>query len=275
MRIEQSPLLQRYLWLIHGFCSPGRDHAHPHEDNFSFNCGSPAQVLSARHRACGTLDLQAEQLTFVYQEHGTRILCVTVEDCGAGSLPERERLGPADGLYTSIPHVPLGILVADCLPVFVADTRRRRVGLVHSGWRGTYGNIVGRLLAQWRGEGALMEDIAVWIGPGIGLCCFEVGSEVLEAFTQRYPEWEHYGKWDRPRPAKDHPPVSGAGRIDLKSIVLQQLLREGIPSERIDISPACTMCGDGYFSYRRDGAGFGHNMAVMALRGNGCGTMSD
>ncbi len=276
MRIEQSELLSQLDWLIHGFCSPGTD-AVPNEDDFfaancSYQCGDPEAVFAARQKACANLGLNAYDLVFVYQEHGTKVCQVSETHRGAGATPECERLGPADALSTDQPGVPLGILVADCLPVFVADRKRRRAGLIHSGWRGSHGDIVGGVLRQWIETGSSPEDLLVWIGPGIGFCCFEVGAEVLEAFAIDYPDWMDLlrdGVLNQNPPngknamKSEHVP---AGFVNLPELVQRQLLRCKLPPENIDIANQCTKCGSGYFSYRRDGAGKGHNMAVMAIR---------
>ncbi len=262
MNIDTSERLSEFDWLTHGFFSPGAGSSNAKMDNCSFQCGAAETVLSARRNACGSLAVDAANLTFVYQEHGIEIVCVEEKDRGAGADPSRERLGPADGLYTESPGVPLGILVADCLPVFIADPERRRVGLLHSGWRSTHGDISGALVERWVTGGASPKELVAWIGPGIEKCCFEVGGEVLEAFAERYPEWQDTLVWRTG--ARTQEP--GAGTIDLKEIVLRQLLRRGLEPSRVEVSRHCTMCGAGYFSYRRDGPGVGHNMAVMMVR---------
>lgn len=262
MHIDQSKRLSEIDWLAHGFFSPGPNSSNTKMDNCSFQCGEAETVLAARRDACRSLAVNAESLTFVYQEHGIEIVPVDEGDRGAGADPDRERLGPADGLCTESAGVPLGILVADCLPVFIADPKRRRVGLLHSGWRGTHGDIAGALVERWFGKGNSPRELVAWIGPGIESCCFEVGGEVLEAFAERYPKWQDTLMWKKERPTRE----PGAGTIDLKEIVSRQLLRRGLEPSRIEISKHCTMCGDGYFSYRRDGPGVGHNMAVMTIR---------
>lgn len=267
MRIERSRLLAPYTWFQHGFCSPGPNSVDPRPQDFSLQSGQESAVLTARQDACKRLDIDASHLTFVYQEHGTTILRVTAQDRGAGADPSKERLGPADGLYTDELSVPMGVLVADCLPVFVVDTHLRRAGLVHSGWRGTHGNIIAALLERWCKDGSDADDLHVWVGPGIGACCFETGEEVLEAFAERYPRWHDVvvrGASERPD-SEGHNPV---GTVDLKTVMRRQLQEFGVPGAHIDVSPACTKCGRGYFSYRRDGPGKGHNLAVAALQGD-------
>ena len=265
MQIERSEFLSQLNWLTHGFFSPGSENhpcgESPHPDNFSFVCGPKEQVLDARMRACSELGIDTRELIFVNQQHGSVICCATQNQRGAGATPDRERLGPADALYTDESRVPLAILVADCLPLFLVDRRRRRVGLVHSGWRGTYEGIAHRFLDRWIQEGSQIGDLVAWLGPCIAACCFEVGSEVLECFQTRYPHWAHFLQFN-----PDIHEGPGAGYIDLRGMVQEQLRQAGLTSRQIDVSDTCTMCGRGYFSYRRDGSGKGHNMAVMALR---------
>jgi YfiH family protein len=83
-------------------------------------------------------------------------------------------------------------MVADCLPVLLADRGGRVVGAAHCGWRGLAGQQGGGALeALWQAiapqvaatpEAAAQQTLA-WLGPCIGPQAFEVGPEVREAFV--------------------------------------------------------------------------------------------
>jgi copper oxidase (laccase) domain-containing protein len=81
------------------------------------------------------------------------------------------RAPKGDGLMTDRPGVLLAIQTADCIPVLVADRKRRAVAAFHSGWRGTVRRIVESGIGRMRLEyGSRPEDLVAAIGPGIGPC---------------------------------------------------------------------------------------------------------
>jgi YfiH family protein len=81
---------------------------------------------------------------------------------------------------TDVPGLLLGIQTADCIPVLVADRKRRVVAAFHAGWRGTVKRIVESGVGRMRLDfGSRPEDLIAAIGPGIGPCCYAVGEETL------------------------------------------------------------------------------------------------
>ena len=101
----------------------------------------------------------------------------------------RAASGPleADGLMTDEPGLLLGVQTADCIPVLVADRKRRAVAAFHAGWRGTVKRIVETGVGRMRLEfGSRPEDLIAAIGPGIGPCCYAVGEEVLSEFESQF-----------------------------------------------------------------------------------------
>lgn len=147
-------------------------------------------------------------------------------------------LEQADGQVTAIPGVAATVLVADCLPVAIAGPGA--VAMLHAGWRGLAAGILARgaRLVAAAGGGPLHATI----GPGIGVCCFEVGDEVREAFPR-------------------HAAAQRARHLDLKAIASAELLDAGV--EHVDDCGLCTACEPGlFFSHRRDGARTGRQAGV-------------
>jgi len=95
--------------------------------------------------------------------------------------------GDGDALITAQPGLWLEIRTADCVPILIVDTERRVVAAVHAGWRGTAAAIarvtVEEMRRKWDCQPA---DLAVAIGPSIGVCCFEVGEEVAGQFPGHF-----------------------------------------------------------------------------------------
>ena len=135
--------------------------------------------------------------------------------------------GEADALFTTRADLPLTVATADCFPVAIEGDSG--VGLAHSGWRGAAAGVVPALVAAMEGAGMAPRRAAV--GPGIGPCCFEVGDEVVAALP-------------------GHRATTGWGT---QSVDLPAAIAAGLSSLEVWRAGACTRCGAGYHSYRRDG----------------------
>ncbi len=95
----------------------------------------------------------------------------------------------ADALVTRERGVLLAVQTADCIPILLADTKNRAVAAIHSGWRGTLRRIAEKTIGRMQMEfGTRPADLIAAIGPGIGGCCYEVGSQVAKEFESQFPE---------------------------------------------------------------------------------------
>jgi len=149
----------------------------------------------------------------------------------------------------------LGIQTADCLPVLVADKQRHVVAAFHAGWRGTLKGIVQRGIESMRQKfGSAAEDLVAAIGPGIGRCCFAVGTEVRALYTERFS----YAAEMFVTREKLH--------LDLVEANRRQLLSAGLSPESIFSWNECTSCQtDRFFSYRAERGKTGRMMAVIGI----------
>lgn len=159
----------------------------------------------------------------------------SVEQIHSAAVLVANRAGPAghgDALVTNSPGVMVSVRAADCFPILLADARNRAVAAVHAGWRGTAAHIITGTLREMRerfGTGAA--DVYAAVGPGIGVCCYEVGIDVARQFG-----------------------LGQAGRIDLAAANRGQLITAGVPNGHIEIMGGCTRCDARRFhSFRRDG----------------------
>jgi len=128
--------------------------------------GDPRSDLVARSRLCSVLDIP-EAWAVIDQIHGSDIVVAN----------RPGHLGEADGIMTSVPLLPVAVATADCVPVVLIGNRR--IAMIHAGWRGVAAGIVGEALRLMEEEGGPVS--AAVIGPHIGSCCYEVGSDVIEA----------------------------------------------------------------------------------------------
>jgi purine-nucleoside/S-methyl-5'-thioadenosine phosphorylase / adenosine deaminase len=148
----------------------------------------------------------------------------------------------------------LGIETADCLPLLLVDPVRRAVGAAHAGWRGTVKGVAPAAVAAMVAAGSRASDLVAALGPSIGVCCYEVGPDVEEAFGPSG------ARFFRPGPR-------GRAHVDVRAANRAQLLEAGLRDAAIHDVADCTFCTPGYFSYRRDGKGAGRMINFVGWRG--------
>jgi YfiH family protein len=173
------------------------------------------------------------------QVHGASVLLAT-EGMRAEGPVEADalvaRAARADGRRLAV-----GVRVADCVPVLVADVASGDVAAIHAGWRGVAAGIVGAALAELGGR-----QLVAAIGPCIESCCFEVGLEVSARLGFVVRE------------------AGGKAYVDLRAAVRAQLRTAGVEDARIDDVRGCTKHDARFHSFRRDGANSGRMLASIA-----------
>ena len=199
------------------------------------DCSGKAPSLVARRRFMSRCDAPYDDLACPKQVHGVSVIAVDEGARGRGAAGPDPGIAEADALITMTPGVPLGITVADCVPVYLYEARRQAVGLAHAGREGTRGGIVlstvGALEEQYR---VRPEDLVAVIGPSAGPDRYEVSGEIAE-------DWRMAGL-----------PATGR-HLDLWEANRQQLLQAGLKPENIEITAYCTIAGDLFYSYRATG----------------------
>ena len=194
-----------------------------------------------------------------WQVHGSDVRVVRDEPDARGPAGARGETEHCDALVTDAQRILVGVKTADCVPILLGDTRRRAVAAIHAGWRGTLALIIPKALERMREEyGSRAEDIRAAIGPAAGACCYEVGSEVIEAFRERFTDADELLT----------PTREGHALIDLQRANRKQLIGAGVSPERIHVAPFCTMCRtDLFFSYRREKSLHGRVGRLMSVVG--------
>jgi len=202
-------------------------------------------VEENRRRLAGALGHEPEDVVFALQVHGTRL--IHHPDPTRGSFcthtvqkePQDGEIAEADGHVLRDPGVAALVFVADCLPVALRGPKG--VAMVHAGWRGLAGGIVGAAAEA-------VEATAAAVGPGIGPCCYEVGEEVLEPFA---------GLGEG---------IAAERMLDLPEVARRLLERAGV--ERVELAGLCTSCEEElFFSHRRDEGRTGRQAGVAWLEG--------
>src|SRR4051794_24678305 len=257
------PGWKRIPWLWHGFSTRRRGVSRaycPEGDPGELNLGFTPD--DERDHVLRNRELLTEALTgngatplaTIRQIHSN--VLVVGGPASACSEPGRP-LGKGDGLMTDQPGVLLGIQTADCIPVLVADRRRRAVAAFHAGWRGTVKRIVESGIGRMRMEfGSRPEDLVAAIGPGILACCYAVGEEVFSEFESQFmygvelfrevydsdPVRKKYPMLFMTQRAPGHSAIGPRLHVDLVEANRRQLLAAGLRAEAIEVVGACTNC---------------------------------
>ena len=226
-------------------------------------------VFASRHLAltsdgelalAGALGVDA--IAMVTQVHGRTVTVVR----DAARIPERTT--KADALIGNAPATALAVRAADCVPLLLADHGSGAVAAVHAGWRGTAAGVATEAVAALGREfGTRPADIVAAIGPAIGPCCYEVGSELVDAFAAAGHDRQLIARWF-PTPA---PPRGSrtlpALRLDVAGANRDQLILAGVPEAQIFSCGLCTaMHLDVLTSYRAEGNAAGRIVAAIRPR---------
>jgi hypothetical protein len=288
IEIVQAPAWAAHSWLLHGFSTRTggvttayRPAQRAGELNLGFSAtDTPEHVLENRRRFL--LALGAEPLPEIVtlrQIHSSLIRRVGRAD--AVRVPSWK----GDGMMTGEPGILLAIQTADCIPVLVADVKKKAVAAFHAGWRGTLRRIVengvGRMRVEFRSR---PEDLIAVIGPGIGACCYAVGEEVRSEFVSQFayaprlfhevsdsdPIREKYPLLFLTARAPGHSNIGPSLHLDLMEANRRQLVDAGLRPEAITVVGDCTRCqGNRYFSYRAEQGFTGRMLSVVGIQNEG------
>lgn len=190
----------------------------------------PAAVAENRRIVAGRAALEPHQVVWMQQVHGCTVTTV--------SEPSAEPIPNTDALVTATPGLALAVLVADCVPVLLADETAGIVAAVHAGRRGVASGVVVEAVDAMRDLGARTERISAWLGPAICGTCYEVGPEIADQVTSVVPAAASTSR-------------GGGPALDLRRALSWVLESLGVAEVRT-IGP-CTAESAAHFSYRRDG----------------------
>jgi YfiH family protein len=279
------PAWEKMNWLWHGFSTRrgGLSRAYcaddaPRELNLGFTDEDDRDTVAQNRR----LFIEAVSgdastpLVDVRQIHSNLVLLASAADAS------RKRPREADGLMTDEPGLLLGVRTADCIPILVADRKRRAVAAFHAGWRGTVQRIVESGIGRMRLLfGSRPEDLVAAIGPGIGPCCYAVGEEVLSSFESQFAYARElfrevydsntvrikYPMLFMTQRAPGHSPIGPSLHLNLIEANRRQLLAAGLKPRAIHLIGGCTSCQpELFFSHRASQGQAGRMMSVIGIR---------
>ncbi|MDP2625170.1 MAG: polyphenol oxidase family protein [Candidatus Peregrinibacteria bacterium] len=213
--------------------------------NMSFDFGDRSDVLANRARMMELVGGELQNLISSYQTHGDHVYVYRT-----GEPIPNDEIEDFDAFVSDAVGVGFMVKVADCQPILLYEPVRSVVGLVHSGWKGSLKNIVGKTVRSMQSEfGAKPGDIMVGIGPSLGPCCAEFSNPEEELNEEAL----HY--------------LQPGNRVDFWALTKAQLQSEGVLLQNIETAEICTVCEkDRWFSYRGCDGDEGRFGAILGLR---------
>lgn len=215
--------------------------------NLSMHVGDQRQNVHAnRGAALAALGRPDAAWVSLRQVHGNALVEVTHQ---AGRSIE------ADGVWTRDRMAAVAVLVADCVPMLIAEENGRAVCAVHAGWRGTQARIAAEAVARLKKAGFPPNSLRVAVGPAIGPCCFEIGDEVADELAKVSGD------------VTDAVARGADGRVtaDLWALNHAFLVEAGVERTSIEVFRLCTACNPGFYSHRRDKGTTGRQAGIIAL----------
>lgn len=228
-----SPL-QDFDFLSHGFIIKSK------EQNLSTRVKK-----DTLRRLLKKISSEQKHLIVPQQVHGNG--CLTIKK---GEQLKKKYKG--DAIFTDRKDIFLTVWVADCLPIFLIEPKRKVVGLIHAGWRGTLLGIAEQAIRKAKNEfGCNPENFTLLFGPAIQRCCYETSEEIAILFD----------KDCLIRSCGESP------KLDLIFANLKQFLSCGVKREKVFVAKDCTCCDKEMFhSFRRDGDNAGRMVAFLGIK---------
>jgi YfiH family protein len=274
--LELAPF-KEFPWLVHGFSTrPGGSSLLDSGErvlNLGFTEWDTREAVQKNRKRFQSA-LATDNLTLVSLKQ--------FHSCVIRLFPSPAQEPPkGDGSLTITAGLLLAVQTADCVPILLVDPKKRVVAAIHAGWRGTLARIVEKGVGQMRMRfNSKPSDILAALGPAIGGCCYEVGTELVTSFSSQFANAEDW--FDEPRTGDEpnplqwlnmmppgHQPPPKNVRLDLRKANVTQLLAAGLADKNIYISDLCTVChSDLLFSYRKEADRSGRLMAVVGIRPN-------
>ncbi len=228
--------------------------------NMSFNGIDDEAVYKNRIELCHILNTNEDSMVATLQKHTTHFIEVNLNDGGKGIRDKQSAIEGYDAMYTKDSDLWLWSFHADCTPVILYCEDKKIVAEIHSGWKGTVNEIVGKLTHHLIvHEQCDPSSIFAYIGPAIEYRNFEAKDDIIQLVkTMSFDTSSFYTLKD-----------DGAYLLNSKGLIKQQLLNLGVLDDHIKVSPYCTIENDDmFFSYRKNKTPH-RNITLVKRKSNG------
>lgn len=237
---------QHHSWLGHFISSRHGGYSKPpfNSLNIGLHVGDKDEtVIENRKQLASMVGYQAGLSVFGNQTHSCTARIINQDDAGRGSFSTQSAFDQTDAFITQAKHVCLHVMMADCVPILIADIKTKTVAAIHAGWKGTVQQIALHTIHKMQKEfGCSPQDMIAGIGPSNGPCCYEIGQDVADEVLKM--------------PGQDTSLLlspSGEGKYIFNQWLAnkQQLIMAGLPEKNIELMEVCTQCGhNDFFSSR-------------------------
>jgi YfiH family protein len=206
--------------------------------------------------ATRSLHTTVDCLMRVKQVHGNTVRVVSQSDPASVSADVRP---DGDAIVSNVAGLALAVMIADCVPILLADARTGAAAAVHAGWRGTCAGVAPAAIAALQREfGTCADDLIAAVGPSAGPDEYEVGESLVDAFREAGHSDASVNRWFRRGGAKPH--------LDLWTANRDQLIGSGVPAERVHLCGLSTVRYPQLLeSYRVEGERAGRMSAIIVV----------
>ena len=220
----------------------------------SLNCGigSKDKITDVKkniEKVCLKIGCNKNNLILLNQIHSNNVFKIS-------KIPKKILKG--DSLVTNKKGIALGILTADCAPVFIYDPVNNLISALHAGWKGAYKKIVSTTLRKFKSSGSNFNDLIVVIGPCIGKDSYEVRNDFLDKFIKQKKSNIKFFKTKRNKIY-----------FSLTDYIKEQLVKFGVKNIEI-IKKDTYLLSNNFFSARRSVKNklndYGRNISVIMIK---------
>lgn len=218
------------------------------------------EIYPAMYTGSAMADIVQQKLQHIQRELGFSDMVFLKQTHSMQGYRVNTPLSPftqeGDYLITTTPHLGIGIMAADCLPIVFFDSATGVAAIAHAGWRGSIAGVAQQTIAHMQQEfGIAPSSLHIFLGPSAKQCCYTVNAPFAAAL-------DHYAHKDTVLIARNN-----AIYFDLPEFNRLQLMQAGIKKEAINISyNLCTICNRRFFSHREQAAQAGRQMTVIGLK---------
>jgi len=196
--------------------------------------------------------IKTKFLFLLHQQHGNKIITLK-------KIPSKNKIkiGYADGIFTDLKKVAIGILTADCAPVLLSDKANKYICCVHAGWKGAFSGIIKNASILFKKNKIKAKDIRVCVGPCISKEKYEVQLDFYNKFISNNKKYHDHFSFKRNKIF-----------FDLRSFIIDQILKARIPKSNISHIMKDTFANKSlFFSHRRSVAklekDYGRNLSII------------
>lgn len=190
-------------------------------------------------------------LFFLKQTHSTNVFVLDHAPDNQITLFQQE----GDAIITREKSIGIGVVTADCLPLFLVDSHHEAIGVIHAGWRGLSKKIITATMNKMQNTfNTTASDLQVYCGPSALVCCYEVQPDFLHYFSDDALEKNIIEKRDDKL------------FFNTRKAAVCELLDNQVLSNRIDVTHnICTICTPNFCSVRKQQEKAGRQPSVIYL----------